>query len=174
MGAVIGLGGRILFLGLECLALLAYAYPGALLLVSVAGGIAPPLAIYWLLHTLVAVEGSWTAWGAYPLLMVGLFGSYHDWRFGRVIATTGRWARAFYRGVGPRASEIFGAPLAIVASIWEVLKFVLGIFRGVVLEVSSLFERRIKPYRERTGTQPQPPPSPKSTTETEGEGGAGE
>ena len=171
VGAVIGLGGLILFLGLECLALLAYAYPGALFLLSVAGGIAPPLAVYWLLHTLLAVEGSWTAWGAYPLLMVGLFGSYHYWRFGRVIATTGQGALAFYRGAGPKASEIFGAPFAILSSIWEVLEFVLGIFRGVVHEVSSLLERRIKAYRDRAGTQPHPPPAPESTTKTEGEGG---
>ncbi len=174
VGAVIGLGGLILFLGLECLALLAYAYPGALFLLSVVGGIAPPLVVYWLLHTLLAVEGSWTAWGAYPLLVVGLFGSYHYWRFGRVIATTGQGALAFYRGAAPRASEIFGAPFAISSSIWEVLKLVLGIFRGVVREFSSLFNRCIKAYDERAGTQSHSPPSPESTANTEGESAAGE
>jgi hypothetical protein len=171
---VIGLGGLVLFVGLECLALLAYAYPGALFLVSVAGGIAPPLVVYWLLHTVLAVEGDWTSWGAYPLLLVGLFGSYHYWRFGRVIASTGHGALDFYRGAAPRAREIFGAPFAICSGIWEVLKIVLAILLGVVRESSSLFERGIKAYRERSRTQPHSPFSPEPTTKAEGEGGADE
>jgi len=150
---VLGIGGVILFVGLECLALLAYAYPGALFLLSVAGGIAPPLVLYWLLHTLLGVEGRWTAWGAYPLLMVGLFGSYHYWRFGRVVATTGQGALAFYRGAGPKASEIFGAPFAIFASIWNVLKLVLGIFRGVAGEFAALVGRRIRAASEKADTE---------------------
>jgi hypothetical protein len=174
VGAVIGIGGLVLFVGLECLALLAYAYPGALFLLSVAGGIAPPLIAYWLLHTLLGIEGRWTTWGAYPLLLVGLFGSYHYWRFGRVIQTTGEGALAFYRGAGPKANEIFGAPFAIFSGIWDVLKLVMGLFRAVAREFFSLFSRPDKATHDGSAAKVHTPPTPKAKVKTEDEGGAGE
>lgn len=144
VGVIVAAGALLLFIGLECLALIAYAYPGALFLVSVAGGLAPPLVLYWLLHSLMGVQGSWVVWGAYPLLLMGFFGSYYYWRFGRVIAATGAGALAFYRGTAPKAREIFGAPFAILSGVWDVIKLVLGLFRRVVREIYSLLGRRKK------------------------------
>lgn len=172
--AVIGLGGLILFLGLECMALLAYAYPGALFLLTVAGGLAPPLLVYWLLHTALGVESSWTVWGVYPVLLIGLFGSYYYWRFGRVIASTGQGALAFYRDAVPKASEIFGAPFAICSSIWGGIGIVLGLFRGVVRESLSLFNRGFKVYGERRGSKPDSPPASEAPSNVDVEGRSGE
>jgi hypothetical protein len=169
--AVIGVGALVLCVGLEGLALLLYAYPGALFLLSVAGGIAPPLILYWLLHSLLGIEGSWTAWGAYPLLLAGLFGSYLYWRFARVIATSGEGALAFYRGAAPKASEIFGAPFAIFAGIWDLLKPVLGLFRSVALQFFSLLVDRRNKAREGRGAAKAPTaPTPKVTVKREDEG----
>ncbi len=142
IGTVIGVGGLILFFGLELLALAAYAFPGTLFLLSVAGGIAPALVLYWGLHNLLGIEGDWTRWGAYPLLLTGLFGSYYYWRFGRVIATTGEGALAFYRGTAPKAREIFGAPLVIFAGIRRVLRLFLDVFRSIATEFFGLVRRR--------------------------------
>ncbi|MFT5049866.1 MAG: hypothetical protein ACI8QZ_001259 [Chlamydiales bacterium] len=158
VGVVVATGGLLLFIGLECLALMAYAYPGALFLVAVAGSLAPPLVLYWLLHSLLGIEGGWTDWGAYPLLLTGLFGSYYYWRFGRVIAVTGAGAVAFYRGAAPKANEIFGAPFAIFAGVWDVIKLVLGLFRRVAGEFFGLLGRRAR----RADPQPSPTEDPGS------------
>jgi len=172
--AVIGLGGLVLFVGLECLALMAYAYPGTLFLVSVAGGLAPPLVLYWLIHSLMGIQGDWTGWGAYPLLLLGLFGSYYYWRFGRFIATTGAGALAFYRGAAPKAGEILGAPFAVFSAVWEVIKLVFGLIRGVALQLYTLLRRRAKAGQAAAATGAQAPPPPSEASGADNEGRAGE
>ena len=166
IGVVLGLGSLVLFLGLECLALIAYAYPGVLFLMSVAGGIAPPLILYWAIHMLVGIEGPWPTWAFWPLLLGGAWGSYYYWRFARVIATTGEGALAFYRGAAPKAGEIFGAPFAVLSGVWDVLKLFLGLFRAVGREFFKLLaglDKRSQASHEDPGAPSSPPsngPSP--------------
>jgi hypothetical protein len=170
VGVVLGLAGLVLFIGLECLAFIAYAYPGTLFLLSVAGGVAPPLILYWAIHMLVGIEGPWSTWAFWPLLLGGAWGSYYYWRFARVIATTGEGALAFYRGVAPKAGEIFGAPFAVFSGVWDVLKLFVSLFRSVGREFFKLlsgWSDRSKRSRE-SASPPSPPtngpsPSPSSS-----------
>jgi hypothetical protein len=173
-GVVIGIGALFLFLGFECLALLAYAYPGALFLVSVAGGIAPPLILYWLLHSLFAIDGSWTTWGPYPAVLVGLFGSYYYWRVARVITSSGAGVLAFYRRAAPTASEIFGAPFAIFSAVWNALKLLLGALRSVAGELSAFWSRYREDSHEQDVTKVHPTSAPKAAAKTDDERGADE
>ncbi len=139
VGGVLGLGALVLFVGLECLVALAYAYPAALFLLSVAGGIVPPLVLYWGIHVIFGIEGPWGAWGFYPLILSGAWGSYYYWRFGRVISTTGDGVLAFYRGAAPKAGEVFGLPFLMLSGVWDVLKLVFGLFRATTREFFKLF-----------------------------------
>ena len=150
---VLGLGALVLFVGFEFLALIAYAYPGVLLLVSVAGGVLPPLILYWGIHTVFGIDGSWTSWGFAPLLLTGLWGSYYYWRFARVIAATGTSTLDFYRNAAPKAQEIFGAPFLVLAAVWDGVKLMLGIFRTVTGQLLKLFGRK-KPSAS-NGTPPK-------------------
>ena len=109
------------------------------------------------------------------MLLAGLFGSYLYWRFARVIGATGEGALAFYRGAAPKASEIFGAPFAIFAGIWDLLEPVLGLFRSVALQFFSLLvDRRNKAPEGRGAAKAPTAPTPKVTVKREEEGEAGE
>jgi hypothetical protein len=169
----LAVGGLILFLCLELLALLAYAYPGILFLMSVAAGVIPAVVAYWAVHALLGVEAPWTRWGPFALVAVGLWGSYYYWRFGRVISATGESALAIYRGAAPKAKEIFGAPFAIFTGIWDVITIVLGVFRGIAGELFSLLRRRIGSPAARSEADAEPegvrsskPDMPAESTDT--------
>jgi len=138
VGGLLALGALVLFVGLELLAALAYAYPAVLFLLSVAGGVAPPLILYWAIHVLAGIEGHWSSWAFYPTLLTGLWGSCYYWRFGRVLANTGEGVLSFYRGAAPKAGEIFGLPFLVLSSVWDVVKLVFGLFRGLTRELLKL------------------------------------
>ena len=142
VGGILGVGALVLFVGLELLAALAYAYPGALFLLSLAGGIAPPLVLYWAIHAIAGVEGGWESWAFYPAILTGAWGSYYYWRFGRVIASTGEGVLSFYRNAAPKAAEIFGMPFLILSALWDGLKLVFGLFRAATRALLGLVTGR--------------------------------
>ena len=166
VGGILALGAVVLFVGLEFLAALAYAYPATMFLLSVAGGIAPPLILYWAIHMIAGIEGHWSTWAFYPAILTGLWGSYYYWRFGRVIATTGDGVMAFYRGAAPKAGEIFGLPFLVLSGVWDVVKVVFGIFRGITRELLKLLMG--------SGRKPAgPPPSATGAPGAPGNGPSG-
>ena len=140
--AVVLLGGLVLVAGLECLVLLVYAYPGAAFLASLVGGIAPPVIVYWALHELLDVQGDWTVWGAWPLLLAGLYGSYYYWRFGRAIVAMGEGTLQFYSKSAPTVAEALLAPFAVMSAAWRVLQRVWVVVQRVARDLIDVVSGR--------------------------------